>query len=107
MFLLSNLSNDRLLHLDRLASHLCLYPLDLALQARKALLDVLTCCQILLQIGKATTKTGSVLAQVAVHGGKEVSCVTTPPFPFARLCSGLWQQSSCMLPSGLGSGLVL
>ena len=46
--------------------------------ARKALLAVLTCCQIVLQIGKATTKAGSVLAQVAVHGGREVSCATAP-----------------------------
>ena len=58
---------------------------------------MLTCCQILLQIGKATTKAGSVLAQVAVHGGKEVSCVTAPscdicttllwPWPAELLCA--------------------
>ena len=56
---------------------------------------MLTCCQTLLQIGKATTKTGAVLAQVAVHGGREVSnfslCTTLlwtyPP----ELLRGAWQ----------------
>ena len=47
---------------------------------------MLTCCQTVLQIGKATTKARSVLAQVAVHGGKEVSCVTAP---FCDICMTL------------------